>query len=62
MFRSSNIPEASWVIVKSDSKKQARINSMRFLLNQFDYPEKNAELLDYDRKIVRSVAEDLGND
>lgn len=62
MFRNSNIPEAPWVIVKSDSKKQARTNSMRFLLSQFDYPDKNTELLDYDRKIVRSVAEDLGND
>ena len=62
MFRNSNIPEAPWVIIKSDSKKQARINSMRFLLSQFDYPEKNAGLLNYDRRTVRSVAEDLGND
>lgn len=62
MFRYTSVPEAPWMIFKSDNKKQARINSIRYFLSQFDYAGKNAELLDYDRAIVRSVEEEMGVD
>ncbi len=62
MFRQTSIPEAPWMIFKSDNKKQARINSIRYFLGQFDYPGKNAELLGYDRAVVQSVDEAMGSD
>lgn len=62
MFRYSSIPEAPWTIIKSDNKKQARINSMRYFLSQFDYEGKSAELLHYDPLIIRTVDEEMGND
>ena len=50
------------MVFKSDNKKQARINSIRYFLSQFDYTGKNTELLDYDRSIVRTVEEEMGVD
>ena len=34
---------APWTIVESDNKKKARLNAIRFVLNQFDYPDKLKE-------------------
>jgi polyphosphate kinase 2 len=62
MFHYTSLPEAPWMIFKSDNKKQARINSIRYFLSQFDYPEKNLDLLDYDRAIVRTISEEIGMD
>lgn len=62
MFRYSSIPEAPWMIIKSDNKKLARINSIRYFLSQFDYHGKNSEILAYDPTIVRTVEEEMGND
>ncbi len=60
MFYHTSIPEAPWVIVKSDDKKRARLNAIRYLLSQFEYPGKRAELLQIDRRIIRTVVEELG--
>jgi polyphosphate kinase len=62
MFHQTSIPEASWMIFKSDNKKQARINSLRYFLSQFNYPGKSIELLEYDRAIVRTIEEEMGID
>lgn len=62
MFRYSAIPEAPWMTIKSDNKKVARINSIRYFLSQFDYQGKNSEILEYDPNIVRAVEEEMGND
>lgn len=62
MFHHTSIPEAPWMIVKSDNKKLARINSMQYFLSQFAYEGKHEELLHYDRAIVRSVEEEQGID
>jgi polyphosphate kinase 2 (PPK2 family) len=44
-----------WIIVKSDNKKKARINSMKYCLNQFDYDKKiNNTKLQIDKKILTS--------
>jgi polyphosphate kinase 2 (PPK2 family) len=29
-----------WIIINSDNKKKARINAIKYVLNQFDYPDK----------------------
>jgi len=44
MFFYTDTPDAPWTVVKSDCKKRARINAMRFLLYKLDYPNKNHEV------------------
>jgi polyphosphate kinase 2 (PPK2 family) len=46
---------APWTVINSDDKKVARINAIKHVLNQFDYPEKiDAKLLKEDPEIVIS--------
>ncbi len=40
MFYHTHKKETPWVIIKSDDKKKARINAIKHVLNQFDYPWK----------------------
>ena len=41
MIRRTDTDYAPWTTVKSNDKKRARINAMRFFLNQFDYDGKD---------------------
>jgi polyphosphate kinase 2 len=41
MFRHTDTPEAPWIVVKSDCKKRARLNALRYLLESLDYSKKN---------------------
>tara|TARA_R110002049_G_scaffold309107_1_gene517061 strand:+ start:62522 stop:63442 length:921 start_codon:yes stop_codon:yes gene_type:complete len=59
MFYHTSTTDSPWVIVKSDDKKRARINAIRYYLSGFDYPGKRPELLTYDRRIIHNVAEEL---
>ncbi len=34
-----------WTSIKSNDKKRARINAMRFFLNQFDYEDKDTSVV-----------------
>lgn len=45
MFFYTDTPQAPWTVVKSNDKKRARLEAMRWVLSQFDYPDK-------DRKVV----------
>lgn len=45
MFFHTDTADCPWTVVKSDDKKRARINAMRFLLQSLDYPNKNAEVV-----------------
>ena len=54
--------DSPWVIVKSDDKKRARINTMRYILNHIDYPNKRQELLEVDSRIIRTVEQELNID
>ncbi|WP_455216633.1 polyphosphate kinase 2, partial [Kaarinaea lacus] len=38
MFFYTDTADAPWTVIKSDCKKRARINAMRFILNTLDYP------------------------
>lgn len=59
MFYHTSTADSPWVIVKSDDKKRARLNAIRYYLSGFDYPGKQPELLTYDRRIIHSAAEEL---
>ncbi len=60
MFFYTSTADSPWAIIKSDDKKRARLNAIRFFLNSFDYEGKDNSLLEIDRRIVRTVKEELG--
>lgn len=41
MFFHTDTAEAPWIVIKSDCKKRARLNAMRFVLNRLDYKGKD---------------------
>jgi polyphosphate kinase len=45
MFAATDTDAAPWIVVKSNDKKRARINAMRYLLAQFDYDDKDSDVV-----------------
>jgi polyphosphate kinase len=45
MFRRTDTDVAPWTTIKSNDKKRARLNAMRHFLAQFDYPDKNLDVV-----------------
>ena len=41
MFFSTDTSEAPWTVIKSDDKKRARLNAMRYVLNAIPYAHRN---------------------
>jgi polyphosphate kinase 2 len=57
MFFYTDTADAPWTVVKSDCKKRARINAMRHVLKNLDYPDKNADVMSGpDSRIVGSAS------
>ncbi|MFV0458907.1 MAG: polyphosphate kinase 2 [Actinomycetales bacterium] len=53
MFAATDRDYAPWTSIRSNDKKRARINAMRFFLSQFDYADKDpAVVFPADPKIV----------
>lgn len=42
MFSKTHTTFSPWIIVKTNNKKQARLESMRYVLSKFDYKEKSS--------------------
>lgn len=60
MLSASNRDFAPWTVVRSDNKKKARINSIKYILKQIDYPNKtNKEKLKMDKRIVLSGSDEI---
>ncbi|MDV7341400.1 polyphosphate kinase 2 [Terasakiella sp. A23] len=59
VFFYTDTKEAPWTIVKSDDKKRARINAIRYYLSQVEYEGKNEELLQWDPRIIRTTEQEL---
>ena len=54
-FRNTHTKVCPWTVINSDDKKASRINSIKYVLSLFDYPDKISEKdLEYDKKIVYS--------
>ena len=70
MFFHTHTGDAPWVIVRSDDKKRARLNCIRYFLHQLDYPGKDVKAIGkVDEKIVlipdtryKEKTVDLGHD
>ncbi|SHM40273.1 polyphosphate kinase 2 [Cryptosporangium aurantiacum] len=45
MFLHTDLAEAPWTVVKSNDKKRARVEAMRYVLSQFDYADKDEEVV-----------------
>jgi polyphosphate kinase 2 len=45
MFEATDTPDAPWIVVRSNDKKRARINAMRYVLAQSDYEDKDYDLV-----------------
>ncbi|MCC6870307.1 MAG: polyphosphate kinase 2 [Burkholderiales bacterium] len=43
MFFHTDTADAPWTVIKSDDKKRARLNALRFLLHSFPYAQKDPE-------------------
>jgi len=60
MLSETNRTIAPWTIIRSDNKKMARLNCMKFILSQIDYEDKLApEELTVDPQIVVSGIDEL---
>ncbi len=58
MFFYTDTADAPWTVIKSDDKKRARINCMRYFLSQLDYPDKDIKAIGKpDPLIVGSAAQ-----
>ncbi len=60
MFMASHTEHTPWTVIHSDNKKKARINCIKHILNQIDYPGKiDAEHLKIDKKILCDADEKI---
>jgi len=58
MFENTDVDWAPWIVIRSDGKKRARLNCMRYVLNSLPYKGKNKKVaIPADPKIVGSVKE-----
>jgi polyphosphate kinase len=62
VFRRTDIDIAPWTTVKSNDKKRARLNAMRYFLSRFDYDGKDPELVgEPDPRIVQRGIDAVGD-
>ncbi len=60
MLFSSNRPRSPWIVVRSDNKKRARINTIKHILSSVEYPDKiDEKFLEVDKKILYSGEEEI---
>ncbi|MDR9498013.1 MAG: polyphosphate kinase 2 [Hydrogenovibrio sp.] len=52
MFFYTNTSECPWTVIKSNDKKRARLEAMRYVLNSFPYDDKDPDLLENDPLII----------
>jgi polyphosphate kinase 2 len=59
MFRHTDTDGAPWTVVKSNDKKRARLEAMRFVLARFDYDDKDTEIVRSPDPLIVGRAADL---
>ncbi|WP_119306490.1 polyphosphate kinase 2 [Cohaesibacter haloalkalitolerans] len=47
MLKETHQPHSPWIVIRSNDKRRARINMMRYLLNELPYPKKDQSLLEH---------------
>ncbi|GAA4285046.1 polyphosphate kinase 2 [Brevibacterium daeguense] len=62
MFLRTDTDFAPWITIKSNDKKRARLNAMRFFLNQFEYDGKDTNVVyPADERLVKRGREAVGD-
>ena len=57
MFTATDTADSPWTVIKSDDKKRARLNAMRFVLQSLPYSDKDPERISaVDTRIVGSAS------
>jgi len=59
MFFYTDTADAPWTVVKSDDKKRARINAMRYILGQLDYLNKDQKIIREPDPLIVGGAKDV---
>jgi polyphosphate kinase 2 len=59
MFRKTDKSKAPWTVVKSNDKKRARLEAMRYVLSRFEYPGKDLEIARDPDPLIVGAASDL---
>ncbi len=60
MLEETDTAHAPWIIIRSNNKKEARINAIKYILQQVDYPNKTEPLeLDVDDDILIHGCDEL---
>jgi hypothetical protein len=59
MLLSSHTKQAPWTIIRSDNKKQARLNVIRSILTRVDYPKKSDEVSNFNSEVVVDGADEI---
>ena len=63
MFFYTDTADSPWTVIKSNDKKRARLEAMRYVLSRFDYPDKDPGVVgEPDPQIVGSAASILEQD
>jgi polyphosphate kinase len=58
MFLQTDTVDAPWTVVKSNDKKRARLEAMRYVLSRYDYTDKDKQIVgEVDRQIVGPAAD-----
>jgi len=62
MLLTTDTDYAPWTTIKSNDKKRARINALRYFLSQFDYDDKDSSVVrTADPKLVRRGRDSVGD-
>jgi polyphosphate kinase 2 len=60
MLKSSHTGYAPWIVIRSDNKKKARINAIKYILKSVTYPHKiNPEKLQLDESVLIHGSEEI---
>ena len=62
MFMATDTKFSPWIVVKSDDKKRARLNCMRYVLNACDYGNKETDHVEAIEPVLIGKKEDVYED
>jgi polyphosphate kinase len=59
MFRHTDLPEAPWTVIKSNDKRRARVEAMRYVLSLFEYRDKRHDIVGQPDPLIAGPARAL---
>ncbi len=62
MFERTDTDHAPWITIRSNDKKRARLNAMRYFLSQFEYEGKDHEVVGEPDPLIVQRARDMVGD